>query len=123
MHFAALALWFIVMRMPDRSVNLLGPYPSKRICQDWNGSIGSCEHGPTCILGLDCSCQGPGIAASIGATTDDACIHIGYKRGYYFFDAEAILHGPLNLKSCKKHSDECFGIGRIPNTEGSRGGP
>ncbi len=98
----------------------IGLWRDPRTCADFAGSF-VCEHGPTCFLGSDCSCQGPGIAEMEGLFIANLCEPIGLKAGCYHFD-HGDLAGPMKLKLCKAQSDECWCQGG-GNFEGSKGGP
>lgn len=104
----------------------VGNYPSLRICRDWLGSLG-CEHGPRCLAdptGNNCACVGPGVADTAGGKVSNDCYTLGFKRGWYhIMPGTETLIRENNMGACKAVSDECFAIGGIPNTEGSKNGP
>jgi len=137
--------WFYSITKAGTSVNI-GPYPwhpggahGLAICRDWLGSIG-CAHGNQCLPNptpKNCACLPAsvalGIAASVGATQSGDCsqkAEAGFAPGYYYIDAAILVHGPYGKAQCmalapapKPRRSYCFGIGAVPNTEGSAGGP
>jgi hypothetical protein len=116
--------WYYTITPPNGQPKILiGPYTTLSICRDW---LGSClyEHGPNCLddpTDANCAGVGPGFG---GSACSPDCFMLGERWGYYYIDyTDWSLVGPFSLRQCKERSDECFAVGDISNSEGSKGGP